>query len=153
MGTRSRNLFLGTRAWLVRTADNLTAICELIVYTMWILNISQPYRPPQPVTRITLLLLLFFLLLFYFYQLSWGGGYNIYVKHIFYFQSDDTNPWISQYCQDFKHLYKCSMLKRTSVLTAWASCYIHEAGAICLLWSTRFSVFKNISGSNIYILG
>jgi hypothetical protein len=92
MSTKSRNLFLGTRAWLVCRADSLTAICELTVYTVWILNISQPYKPPRPVTRITLLLLLFFLLLFYFYKLSWGGGYNIYLKHVFYFQSDDANP-------------------------------------------------------------
>jgi hypothetical protein len=29
------NTVSGTKAWLVRRADNLTAICEPIVYTIW----------------------------------------------------------------------------------------------------------------------
>jgi hypothetical protein len=28
-------MFLGSRAWPVRRADNVAAICEPIVYTMW----------------------------------------------------------------------------------------------------------------------
>jgi hypothetical protein len=43
-------MFLGSKARPVLRADNLSAICESIVYKMWILNISQPYRPPRPVT-------------------------------------------------------------------------------------------------------
>jgi hypothetical protein len=39
------------------------ATCESSVYTMWDLDISQPYRPPWPVTGIALLLLLLLLLL------------------------------------------------------------------------------------------
>jgi hypothetical protein len=36
MSTRSRKImFLGSRAWQVCMADNLTAICESIVLTMW----------------------------------------------------------------------------------------------------------------------
>jgi hypothetical protein len=36
ISTRSRKItFLGSRAQPVHTADNLTAICEPIVYTMW----------------------------------------------------------------------------------------------------------------------
>jgi hypothetical protein len=44
----------------MREADNLTTIYEPIAKIMWILNISQPYRPPQPVNGIVLL--------FYFYK-------------------------------------------------------------------------------------
>jgi hypothetical protein len=40
---------------ILLTADNLTAICEPIIYTKCeSLNISQPYVPPWPVTGITL---------------------------------------------------------------------------------------------------
>jgi hypothetical protein len=49
---KQKIMFLGSRARPVRKADNLTAICEPIVYTMWDLNIS---RPPRPITGIALL--------------------------------------------------------------------------------------------------
>jgi hypothetical protein len=42
--------------WPVYMADNLTAICELIVWTSEILVISQPHRPPRFVTETALLL-------------------------------------------------------------------------------------------------
>jgi hypothetical protein len=46
-------MFLGSKVRLVRGADNLTAIYEPIVSRQCgILNISQPYRPPRPVTAI-----------------------------------------------------------------------------------------------------
>jgi hypothetical protein len=51
-------MFLGSRARMVRRADNLTAICEPTVYTRQcgILNISLTYRPPRPVTKIAFLI-------------------------------------------------------------------------------------------------
>jgi hypothetical protein len=36
-------------------ADNLTAIYESIVWAVWDLNISEPYRPPRPLMGIALL--------------------------------------------------------------------------------------------------
>jgi hypothetical protein len=51
----SKIMFLGIRAPPVRRADNLTAICEPIVYTVWILDLLQPYRAPRPDTGIVLL--------------------------------------------------------------------------------------------------
>jgi hypothetical protein len=41
----------GGKGQLARKADNLTAICELS-RKCGILNISQPYGPPQPVTGV-----------------------------------------------------------------------------------------------------
>jgi hypothetical protein len=38
-----------------RKVENLTAICEPIVCTVWDLDISQPCEPPWPVTGISLL--------------------------------------------------------------------------------------------------
>jgi hypothetical protein len=45
-------MFLGSKMRPVRMADKLTAMCEQIVLQCAIFNISQPYRPPRPVTRI-----------------------------------------------------------------------------------------------------
>jgi hypothetical protein len=55
MRTWSRKvIFLGSRALPVRKTENLTAVFELISRQYGILNISQPYRPPQPVTGVAL---------------------------------------------------------------------------------------------------
>jgi hypothetical protein len=45
----TRNLPGGGKGRPVRKADNLTAICEPIVYKMLQLDVSQPYGPPRPV--------------------------------------------------------------------------------------------------------
>jgi hypothetical protein len=45
-------MFLGSKVRPVRGADNHTATYEL---SYELLNISQPYRPPRPVTGIDLL--------------------------------------------------------------------------------------------------
>jgi hypothetical protein len=45
-------MFLGSKVLLVSGADKLTAIYEPTAYTCGILNISQPYRPPRPLTGI-----------------------------------------------------------------------------------------------------
>jgi hypothetical protein len=47
-------MFLGSKVRWVRRADNLTAMSHLSRQCA-ILNISQPYRPPRPVTGIALL--------------------------------------------------------------------------------------------------
>jgi hypothetical protein len=54
-------MFLGSTARPVRRADNLTAESRL-TRQCGILNISQPHRPPQPVTGKIVLS-------FYFYRL------------------------------------------------------------------------------------
>jgi hypothetical protein len=47
-------MFLGSRARPVSRTDNLATICEPIVYTCGIFNISQHYRPPRSATEIAL---------------------------------------------------------------------------------------------------
>jgi hypothetical protein len=47
-------MFPGSRAWPVRKADDLTAICKLS-RQCGILYLSQPYRSSRPVTEIVLL--------------------------------------------------------------------------------------------------
>jgi hypothetical protein len=47
-------MFLETRALQARSSDNLTAVSRLS-RQCGIPNISQPYRPPRPVTGIALL--------------------------------------------------------------------------------------------------
>jgi hypothetical protein len=37
-----------------RKADNLTAMCEPIVWKVWESRVSRPYVPPRPVTGIAL---------------------------------------------------------------------------------------------------
>jgi hypothetical protein len=56
MSIRSTKIMLlRSRVRPMRRADNLAAICELICRRRGILNISQSYRPPLPVTGIVLL--------------------------------------------------------------------------------------------------
>jgi hypothetical protein len=48
-------MFLGSKVGRARKADSLTTIYEPLSRKCGILNISQPYRPPRPVTGIALL--------------------------------------------------------------------------------------------------
>jgi hypothetical protein len=41
-------MFLSSKVWPVRVADNLTAIMSRMSRQCGIHNISQPYRPPRP---------------------------------------------------------------------------------------------------------
>jgi hypothetical protein len=54
---KQEKMFLGSRAWPVRKADNLTAVSRLS-RQYGIINISKPYRPPRPVTGTALLFIL-----------------------------------------------------------------------------------------------
>jgi hypothetical protein len=49
----TRNL-IGGKGRPVRNAENLTAICEPIVWKMWEPRVSQPCGPLRPVTGIPL---------------------------------------------------------------------------------------------------
>jgi hypothetical protein len=54
-------MFLGSRVWLVRRTDNLTAICESrLSGKCGILDVSQSCKSPRPVGRIALLFLFYF---------------------------------------------------------------------------------------------
>jgi hypothetical protein len=56
MSTKIRKImFMGNRAQLARRTDNLTAIYDPIVWTMW----DPQHRPPWPVTETASLSLLF----------------------------------------------------------------------------------------------
>jgi hypothetical protein len=58
MSTRGRKImFLRSGARPVRRADRFTAICKRFSRQCGILNSSQAYRPPRPVTGIVLLFL------------------------------------------------------------------------------------------------
>jgi hypothetical protein len=46
--------FVGCKERPARKAENLTAICEPIIYKMWDPDVSQPCGPPRPVTGIAL---------------------------------------------------------------------------------------------------
>jgi hypothetical protein len=48
-------MFLGNKVRRVGKADNLTGTMSRLSRQCGILNISQPYRPPRPVTGIALL--------------------------------------------------------------------------------------------------
>jgi hypothetical protein len=45
-------MYLGSRAWPVRRADNFTAICEPIAQTVYEPLQLTTLRPPRPVTGI-----------------------------------------------------------------------------------------------------
>jgi hypothetical protein len=48
-------MFLGSRAWPVRRADNLTVLCEPIVWPVWHPQHLTTLKASRPVTEIALL--------------------------------------------------------------------------------------------------
>jgi hypothetical protein len=87
-------MFVGSRARPVRRAENLTAVSR-VSRQCGVLNISQSYRSPEPVTGITLLFFTFyfiiiiiiftggtryffyFLLYYYYYYYYYYGGHAV----------------------------------------------------------------------------
>jgi hypothetical protein len=74
-------MFLESKMWRVRMADKLTTICVTrLSRQCGILNISQPYRSPRPVTGIV------FLFYFTFYDIKQKKADG--VNHLFMVSSD-----------------------------------------------------------------
>jgi hypothetical protein len=73
-------MFLGSKAWSVRRADNLSAICEPIVYTMWDPQHLKPHESPWPVMGIALLFTFaLYVLLSY---LWYSGGFPYFTNSV-----------------------------------------------------------------------
>jgi hypothetical protein len=67
-------MFLGSKVRPVHRAENFATICVPIVYTIFFINISQPYRPPRLVTGIALLLLYcFYVSVLYYFSVRLNG--------------------------------------------------------------------------------
>jgi hypothetical protein len=100
MSTRN---FPGGKGQPARKSDKLTAICEPIVWTKCeSLDVSQPYRPSRPITRIALPFFNYFFLYFhviYMYARSGHGTKEYYCSELLGFW---TLP-IIQYSRNWKN--------------------------------------------------